>query len=90
MKKFLFILLLPLSVLAQNESGLIIGVNIGGYSANKNTAGLYKGDVTTNNIYTIFNNPNYKTNFDNYFQYPYEVVETPINSRYRIGLEVGF
>ena len=89
MKKILLLLLLPISIFSQNDSELIIGINIGGYSANKNTAGLYKGDVTTNNIYTIFNNPNYQTNFDNYFQYPYSVVETPLNSQYRIGLEVG-
>ena len=89
MKKILLLLLLPISIFSQSDSELIIGINIGGYSANKNTAGLYKGDVTTNNIYTIFNNPNYQTNFDNYFQYPYSVVETPLNSQYRIGLEVG-
>ena len=89
MKKFLLLIIFPVSVIAQNDSELILGINIGGYSANKNTAGLYKGDVTSNNIYTIFSNPNYQTNFDNYFQYPYEIVETPINSSYRIGLEVG-
>ena len=57
MKKILFLaLFLPILFLAQNDkSKLIIGINIGGHSANKNTAVLYKGDVTTNNIYTIFN-----------------------------------
>ena len=91
MKKILFLALFsPILFLAQNDkSKLVIGINIGAHSANKNTAGLYKGDVTTNNIYTIFNTPNYQTNFDNYFQYPYSVVETPLNSHYRIGLEVG-
>jgi len=91
MKKLILLLLFsPILFLAQNDkSKLVIGINIGAHSANKNTAELYKGDVTTNNIYTIFNTPNYQTNFDNYFQYPYSVVETPLNSHYRIGLEVG-
>ena len=58
MKKTLLIFILtPLLYLSQgNDNKLVLGVNIGGYAANKNTAGLYKGDVTTYNIFTIFNN----------------------------------
>ena len=91
MKKLLLIfMIIPQFYLSQeNSNQLTLGINVGGYSANKNTAGLYKGDVTTYNIFTIFNNPNYKPVFDNYFQYPYEIVETPLNSKYRVGLEIG-
>ena len=89
MKKIIALIVFPIALFGQSGSELIIGVNIGAYAANKNTAGLYKGDVTSYNIYSIFSNPNYQAEFDNYFQYPYQIVETPVNSTYRVGLEVG-
>ena len=91
MKKIILLFFItPLLFFGQgNDSKVVLGINIGGYSANKNTAGLYKGDVTTYNIFTIFNNINYQPTFDNYFQYPYSIAEIPLNSHYRTGLEVG-
>lgn len=36
-----------------------------------------------------FDHPNYKTDFDNYFQYPYEIVELPQDMSYRASIEIG-
>jgi len=91
MKKTLLIFILtPLLYFSQdNGNKLVLGVNIGGYAANKNTAGLYNGNVTPINILSIFDNPHYQPNFINYFQYPSYIYDIPRNPQYRIGLDVG-
>ena len=67
------------------------GINVGAFFANKNTAIIYTGssDVTPYGINYIFNQPQNKLVFDQYFQYPYAVVETPQNPSYKVALDIG-
>ena len=93
MKRFiLLILFFPFFVNAQfylKKDHFVYGINAGAYMANNNTAHLYRGDATAYNVYSIFNNQNYTATFDQYFQYPYEIVELPRNMVYKPGLEIG-
>lgn len=76
---------------AQEESGVFFGVNVGSHIASKKTAMMYSGGSNFSNygIEWAFQNPYYKTDFDNYFQYPYEIVELPIGMTYRPSIEIG-
>lgn len=93
MKRFLLLILLfPLCIHAQfylKKDHLVYGINVGAYIANSNTAHIYRGDATAYNVYSIFNNPNYTATFDQYFQYPYSIVDLPRNMVYKPGLEIG-
>lgn len=86
----LFLLIIPSLVFSQNNK-LTFGLNIGGFQANKKTSVIYKGDVTAIDIEHYLYNTNsiYQNTFITYFKYPYTVVETPLNSSYRISLEIG-
>jgi hypothetical protein len=68
-----------------------IGVNVGGYSPNKNTAIIYSGidDVTNFGINYLLNFPSFKQTFDTYFQHPYSVEEFPLHPSYKIALNIG-
>ncbi|MCB9187977.1 MAG: hypothetical protein H6599_01720 [Flavobacteriales bacterium] len=94
MKKFIcsFIALsLSFTSIGQDETGLFFGINAGAHMANKKTAIMYSGgsNFSLYGIEWAFSYPNYKTDFDNYFQYPYEIVELPQDMTYRPSLEIG-
>ena len=92
MRYILILFLFPLTLSAQfyiKKDHLVLGVNFGGFVANSNTAGLYKGDVTAYNVYSIFANPNYQSYFDDYFQYAWQIDEIPLAMKYNPGLEIG-
>ncbi|MCB9196008.1 MAG: hypothetical protein H6600_08575 [Flavobacteriales bacterium] len=75
----------------EDESGFFFGVNIGSFMANKNTAMMYSGgsNYSLYGIEWAFQNPNYKPDLDNYFQYPYSIVELPQGMTYRPSVEIG-
>ncbi|WP_258541436.1 hypothetical protein [Parvicella tangerina] len=94
MKKVLqsfLVLLISVSGVAQDDSGIFFGVNLGAHIANKKTAIMYSGgsNFSLYGIEWAFDHPNYKPDFDNYFQYPYEIVELPQDMTYRPSLEIG-
>ena len=92
MRYILILFLFPLTLSAQfyiKKDHLVVGVNFGGFVANSNTAGLYKGDVTAYNVNSIFSNPNYQSYFDDYFQYDWQIDEIPLAMKYNPGLEIG-
>ncbi len=92
MRYLLILLLFPITLSAQfyiKKDHFVIGVNFGAFIPNANTAGLYKGDVTAYNVFSIFNNANYKSDFDSFFQYDWEVDEVPLAMKYNPGLEIG-
>lgn len=91
MKKIYFILLFaPILTLGQQKSELVLGINGGGYFANKNTALIYGGNFTSYNVFTIFNSNIIKPTFDQFFQYPYSIYDLPNDVKYSIGTEIGF
>jgi len=67
------------------------GFIIGGYFANSNSALIYNGSPSSTafGVSHIFNQPFNRQTFDNYFQFPYEIVEYPIESRYQTTVELG-
>lgn len=69
----------------------IIGVNVGAFFANNNTAVLYSGSptVTPYGIQYILDRPENQQTFRDYFQYNYAVGEYPIETKYRTSTEVG-
>lgn len=87
----IFTFLLFSGYLAQSESGVFFGVNAGAHIANKKTAIMYSGgsNFSMYGIEWAFDYPNYKRDFDAYFQYPYEIVELPEGMTYRPSLEIG-
>ena len=92
MRYILILFLFPLTLSAQfyiKKDHLVVGVNFGGFVSNSNTAGLYKGDVTAYNVYSIFANPNYQSDFDDYFQCDWQIDEIPLAMKYNPGLEIG-
>jgi len=77
---------------AQNDDeGVFVGVNFGGYFANKNTAIMYTGatNITSYGIENLFTNTYNKPYFDDYFQYPYEIAELSQTWSYRPALDIG-
>jgi opacity protein-like surface antigen len=68
-----------------------IGINVGAYAPNKNTAIIYSGtdDVTNYGINYILNVPSYKQTFDTYFQHAYSVEELPLNPTYKLAFNIG-
>ena len=93
MKHLLLLLtvLYSLPNLAQGEKGGYIGLNGGAFFANKNTAMMYSGgnNFSIYGIEWAFQNQYYKPDLDNYFQYPYEIVELPEGMTYRPSLDLG-
>ncbi len=91
MRKIYYLLLLvPFLSLGQQKSELVLGINGGGYLANKNTALIYGGNNTSYNVFSIFNNNTIKPTFDQFFQYPYSIYDLPSDIKYSIGTEIGF
>lgn len=92
-KSFIAVFIICLSILgfSQEEPGFFMGINAGGYKANKNTAMMYSGgsNFSLYGIEWAFSYPNYKRDFDNYFQYPYSIVELPEGMTYLTSLEIG-
>ncbi len=94
MRKIIFFALalsIGVKSIAQDEAGSVyIGGNFGAYFGNKNTAIMYTGgNVTNYGVEYVFNNINFKPDIDLYFQYPYEIVELPINPAYRPAMDIG-
>ncbi|MCB0802424.1 MAG: hypothetical protein KDB74_04940 [Flavobacteriales bacterium] len=98
---FLSFLFFNTSILAQDDyeyeiedtsaSRFSIGINVGAFFANNNTAILYSGSprVTNYGINYIFNRQDLKQTFDNYFVHPYSIDEYPIESSYKTTAELG-
>ena len=81
---------MPLVVLGQQNSELVIGINGGGHIANKKTSVQYNGFYNSYGVTNIFNRPENRTIFDQFFQYPYSI-ETSLNAiKYSPGTEIGF
>jgi hypothetical protein len=90
---FIILLYFCSNLFSQGDfSGGYVGMNIGGYFANKNTAQMYSGgsNFSLFGVEWAFNNPFYKPDIDNYFQYPYDIVELPQDMTYRPALDFGF
>lgn len=101
----LFISLLSLSFSLQSQTNwyeqeenvkidtnrFTIGINFAAYFPNQNTAVLYNGSpkVTPYGIEFVFAQQAYQQRFNDYFQHPYEVVEYPIDPKYKTALELG-
>jgi len=88
-KLILFIIVFPSFILAQEKSKLIFGINAGTYLANKNTAGLYDGNVTSYGVSSILNNNNFRQRFLYFFKYPFEISSFPSSIKYNPGTEIG-
>lgn len=76
----------------EETTRFFIGVNLGGFFANKKSAEVYSGspNVTNFSIPTILNNQFYKPTFDQYFgPSPYKVEEYPFDIKYRPAFEIG-
>jgi len=75
----------------EKKAHFFIGVNLGAYFANDNTAIVYRGspDVTPFGIDYIFNLAAYQQTFNDYFLYPYQISEYPVESVYRTSFEIG-
>ena len=97
---FIFLLLSPTFSFAQDyepweedvdTSRFFIGINIGAFFPNHNTADLYTGrpDVTSFGIEHIFEQPFNRQVFDDYFGAPYEIVEYTFEPRYTTSAVVG-
>lgn len=95
MKKIVSLLFVSLftffSIPAQENGSAFFGINVGGFFANKNTSVLYTGADAFSNygVEDLFSNTINKPIFDNYFQYPYAIVELPQTWRYRPALDIG-
>lgn len=95
MKKPVLVLLVSLftfsSIFSQESGSVFVGINVGGFFANKNTAVLYTGADAFSNygVEDLFSNTINKPIFDNYFQYPYAIVELPQTWKYRPALDIG-
>ena len=91
MRKIYYLLLfVPFLSQGQQKGELVLGINGGGYFANKNIALIYGGNYTTYNVFSIFNNSINKPTFDQFFQYPYSIYDLPNDIKYSIGTEIGF
>lgn len=84
--------LYDLSEEEKDTSKIFFGFNLGVYFPNNNTADLYTGrpDVTSYGIEQIFNQPQNRQIFDDYFQAPYQIAEYPFEPRYKTAVELGF
>lgn len=99
-KKLVSIILLMTSFLLLNaqddedefEPSFSFGINLGAHFANKNTALLYSGDASQTQwgILRTMDLPLNQQRIRNYFQnQPYQVVELPLESRFRTTFEIG-
>ena len=97
-----FLILLNFNVVAQDSysdynneetdsSHFVFGINFGAFFSNNKTAAIYTGSPSASDygINYIFNQPAFKQEFDQYFQYPYEVAEYPFDPQYRTAVEIG-
>ncbi len=96
-----FIVFLPSLLWSQNTyddwevdpdtSRFFIGMNLGAYFPNHNTAILYTGrpDVTSYGIEHIFEQPFNQQEFNNYFQAPYKIAEYTFEPRYQTATLLG-
>ena len=96
MKKLLLLFIISINLghfyAQDDESGsFFIGINAGGFLANKQTAIMYTGasNITSYGIESLFANINNKPIFDLYFQYPYQIVELPVTWSYLPALDLG-
>jgi len=69
-----------------------VGVNLGSFFANKNTAIIYNGTKESSSfgIQAVLDHTYYKPILDNYFQNSrYYIYEYPIQSKYKTALDLG-
>jgi hypothetical protein len=77
------------------DSKFFIGVNFGGYFANKNTTPFYNGfagdsaDVNGIERVIIFNHWNYNRIRDEVLEYDFVISEFPTDMKYRPGISIG-
>lgn len=71
-----------------DERGFFLGVNLGGYFANKNTAYFYNGN-TTYGVDRILRTQVYEDQIQQEFQYSYEFGEYPQLMKYQTSFLVG-
>ena len=94
---FLLIVVVTLKLQAQEDErpdkkGLFMSLGFGSYFANSNTAVIYDG-VSKYSLIGIgyyFTMEPFRTQFEEYFKYPYEIVELPQNMKYRPGRDVSW
>lgn len=75
----------------QEYSPFFVGVNVGAFFANNNTAELYSGSpaVTRFGIPYVLGLQANEIIFRDFFVYPFEVADYPIESVYRTAVEIG-
>lgn len=75
----------------KDSTGFFIGVNVGAFFPNHNTAYIYSGrqDVTPYGIRYIFDQPRNEQTFNDYFGSNYDLAEYPFEPRYKNTLEIG-
>lgn len=76
---------------AVDSNRFAVGFNLNAYFPNHESADLYTGrpDVSTFGIEHIFNQPQNRQDFDDYFRAPYQIAEYPFEPQYRTGAELG-
>lgn len=91
------IIVRTLNLAAQEEEivskkGPFMSLGFGSYFANSNTAVMYDGvsKYALIGIGYYFTIEPFKTQFEEYFKYPYEIVELPENLKYRPGREISW
>jgi hypothetical protein len=101
MKKLFFIFLkivvITTNLKAQEDEvpeikGPFTSLGFGSYFANKNTAIVYDGvsKYSLIGIAYYFRTEPFRTQFEEYFKYPFEIVELPENIKYRPAREVSW
>lgn len=101
-KKY-FIIILLINVVTLNafsqdneetfqKKGFFVGLGFGAHFANRNTAVIYDGvsKYSFIGIGYYFTTEPFKTQFEEYFKYPYEIVELPTDIKYRPGREISW
>lgn len=76
---------------SKEKSRFSFGFKVGAFFANPKSAVIYNGSPSSTQygINHIFNQPFNQQVFDNYFKFPYAVVEFPVESRYQTTVELG-
>lgn len=94
---FCLIVVKTLNLAAQDDEifskkGAFMSLGFGSYFANSNTAVMYDGvsKYALIGIGYYFTIEPFKTQFEEYFKYPYEIVELPENLKYRPGREISW
>ncbi len=75
----------------EDSAYFFIGVNLGVHFANNETSVIYSGTpaATPFGINYVLGLPINQQALNNYFKYPYEVAEFPIEHRYKTTVEIG-